>query len=128
MILINLIKWLIIGNHPFFIHPVTYIRAENGNKALVFWSLGLLVGDNKTTYNNIGALANIIISKGKGKAYLSSYSLIPIINHKGKSTEYSVYKLSDYTEELGLKVQKEFSLKKIKEVCIKLMGAFANCY
>ena len=121
---------LIIGNHPFFIHPVTYIRAENGNKALVFWSLGLLVGDNKTTYNNIGALANIIISKGKGKgkAYLSSYNLIPIINHRGQSTEYSVYKLSDYTEELGLKVQKEFSLKKIKEVCIKLMGAFANCY
>ena len=118
---------LIIGSHPSFVNPVSYIKAENGNKALVFWSLGLLIGDDKKRTSNIGALANIFISKGKGKAYLSSYNLIPIINHKVDSDNYSVYKLSDYTEDLGLQIDKKFSLKKVKEACTKLMGSFDHC-
>ena len=118
---------MIIGNHPNFVNPVSYVRADNGNKALVFWSLGLLIGDEKKSLSNLGALANIVISKAKDNAYLSSYSLIPIINHKVESNEFSVYKLSDYTEELGLKTDKKFSLKKVKEACVKLMGEFANC-
>ena len=118
---------LIIGNHPSFVHPVSYIKSENGNKVLVFWSLGLLIGDDMKKDSSISALANIVISKGKGKAYLSSYNLIPIINHKADSDKYSVYKLSDYTEDLGLQVDKSFSLKNIKETCTKLMGSFAHC-
>ena len=118
---------LIIGNHPSFVNPISYIKAENGNKALVFWSLGLLIGDDKKKYSNLGALANIIISKGTGKAYLSSYNLVPIINHKVDNCNYTVYKLSDYCEDLGLQVEKKFSLKKIKEICTKVMGAFAHC-
>ena len=118
---------LIIGNHPSFVNPVSYIKSENGSKTLVFWSLGLLVGDDKKKYSVLGALANIVISKGNGKAYLSSYNLVPIINHKVDNDNYSVYKLSDYNEELGLQVEKKFSLKKIKEVCNKVMGAFAHC-
>ena len=99
---------LIIGNHPSYVHPVSYVKADNGNKSLVFWSLGLLIGDEKKVNNNLGALANIIISKGQGKAYLSSYSLIPIINHKVETNDYSVYKLSEYTEDLGLQTDKNF--------------------
>ena len=119
---------LIIGNHPSFVNPVSYIKSENGNKTLVFWSLGLLIGDDKKKYSTLGALANIIISKGTtGKAYLSSYNLVPIINHKVDNSSYTVYKLSDYNEELGLQVEKKFCLKKIKEVCTKVMGAFAHC-
>ena len=99
---------LIIENHPSFIHPVSYVKVDNGNKSLVFWSLGLLIGDEKKVNSNIGALANIIISKGQGKAYLSSYSLIPIINHKVETNDYPVYKLSEYTEDLGLQTDKNF--------------------
>ena len=33
---------LIIGNNPALVQPVTYIKAENGNCALIFFSLGLL--------------------------------------------------------------------------------------
>ena len=119
---------LIIGNHPAFVNPVSYIKSENGNKTLVFWSLGLLIGDDKKKFSGLGALANIVISKGNnGKAYLSSYNLVPIVNHKVDNGNYSVYKLSDYSEDLGLQVAKKFSLKKIKEVCTKVMGAFAHC-
>ena len=118
---------LIVGNHPIMVQPVSYIKSDNGNKTLVFWSLGLFAGDDKKANSNIGALANIIISKGSGKAYLSSYNLIPIINHKIDNRNYTVYKLSDYTEELGLQADKKFTLKKAKETCTKLMGSFAHC-
>ena len=118
---------LIIGNYPNFVNPVSFVKAENGRKILVFWSLGLFVGDNKKQFSNIGALANVVVSKGNGNAYLSSYNLIPIINHKVDNENYSVYKLSDYTEELGLQTEKKFSMKKVRENCAKVMGAFAHC-
>ena len=68
---------LIIGNHPDYVQPVSYVRSNNGNCGLVFFSLGQFIGDGK---NNLGALAHVIVTKGKGKAYISSYSLRPLIN------------------------------------------------
>ena len=118
---------IIVGNRPYSILPVTYLKSRNGNCSLVFWSLGTLIGDTENKFSNLGALANIVISKGNGKAYISSYNLIPIVNHKAKSNEYSVYKLSDYSEFLGQEVSKKFSMKKLKEHCKKLTGAFAYC-
>ena len=114
---------LIIGNHPSYVQPVSYIRSK-GRKALVFWSLGHLVSDSKLPYSFIGALANITISKGKkGKAFISDYNLIPIINHKDKKA-YSVYKLSKYSQELGKEISKDFSMEEVKNKSKKLMEAF----
>ena len=72
---------LIIGNNPALVQPVTYIKAENGNCALVFFSLGALVGENPKKLDTLGSLANIVISKENGKTSIDSYNLIPIINH-----------------------------------------------
>jgi len=119
---------LIIGNHPHYVQPVSYVRSENGNKGLVFFSLGNLIYDNNKKKNNLGSLASIVISKGKGKAYISSYNLIPTINHHDElENEYTVYKLSDYSQNLGLKTNKKFSMEKIKLYCSGIFGAFAHC-
>ena len=118
---------IIVGYRSTNIHPVTFLKSRNGNCSLVFWSLGTFIGDTENKFSNLGALANIVISKGNGKAYISSYNLIPIVNHKAKSNEYSVYKLSDYSEFLGQEVSKKFSLKNLKQYCKKLTGAFALC-
>ena len=118
---------IIVGYRSNSIHPVTYLKSKNGNCSLIFWSLGTFIGDTESKFNNLGALANIVVSKGKGKAYISSYNLIPIVNHKAKSDKYSVYKLSDYSEFLGQEVDKKFSLKKLKEHCKKITGPFAHC-
>ena len=119
---------LIIGNHPHYVQPVSYVRSENGNKGLVFFSLGNLIFDNNKKKNTLGSLASIVISKGKGKAYISSYNLIPTINHHDESeNEYTVYKLSDYNQNLGLKTNKKFSMEKIKKSCSLIFGAFAHC-
>ena len=118
---------LIIGNHPNFIQPVSFVQAKNGKRTLVFFSLGLLIGDNKNIFSTLSALADIVISKDKDKAYISSYSLIPIINHKDESGEYSAYKLSEYNENLGKQVNKKFSLEKIRKMCYQRIGAFSYC-
>jgi len=117
---------LIIGNYPVNTQPVTLVKAENGNTALVFFSLGVLVGDNGKKTSALGALANIVISKAGDKTYISSYSLIPTLNHKSGDI-YTVYELSDYDEDYGKEIDKKFSLQKLKKDCKKVMGAFAHC-
>ena len=99
---------LINGNHSSYVQPVSYIKSK-GKRALVFWSLGHLISDNQKKLTILGALANISISKGiNGKTFISDYSLTPIINHKMNTTDYSIYKSSKYTEELGLKLDEKY--------------------
>ena len=72
-------------------------------------------------------MVSIIISKGQDKTYISSYNLIPTINHNDESGNgYTVYKLSDYNQNLGLKTNEKFSMKKAKLICSKIMGAFVH--
>ena len=115
---------LIIGNHPDYVQPVTYVRSKNGNCGLVFFSLGLFIGDGK---NSFGSLAHIVVSKGNDKAYISSYSLRPVINHKIQSNQYTVFRLSEYSQELANKVSKKIKVHKLRKICKKLIGAFAYC-
>ena len=118
---------LIIGNFPSHVQPVTFVQAENGNRALVFFSLGALVGDNGKKTSFIGALANIVISKSNNKTYISSYDLVPTLNHKIPN-KYTVYKLSDYDEDLGKEVDKTYSIEKMRKNCKLVMGSFAHCF
>ena len=115
---------LIIGNHPDYIQPVSYVRSKNGNCGLVFFSLGQFIGDGK---NSLGALAHIIVTKGKEKAYISSYSLRPVINHKAQSNQYTVYRLPEYTQELAKTSTEKVNVLKLRQYCKKIMGAFAYC-
>ena len=75
-------------------------------------------------------MASIVISKENGKTSISSYNLIPTINHiphEIDGNKYSVYKLTDYNDQLGKSVNKHFSMDKIIKGCERRMGAFAHC-
>ena len=115
---------LIIGNHPDYVQPVSYVKAPNGNCGLVFFSLGQFIGDGKS---NIGALAHVVITKDKTKTYISSYSLRPVINHKVKSNHYTVYRLPEYTQDIAKFSTKKINVIKLRKACKKIMGAFAYC-
>ena len=118
---------LIIGNNPAYVQPVSHVRANNGNTCLVFFSLGVLIGENIKKPDSLGALANIVISKENGKTHISSYNLIPTINHNAESNQYRVYKLTEYNENLGKSVNSYFSMDNVKRNCRSIMGAFAHC-
>ena len=72
-------------------------------------------------------MAHIVVSKGNDKAYISSYSLRPVINHKIQSNQYTVFRLSEYSQELANIVSKRIKVHKLRKICKKLIGAFAYC-
>ena len=122
---------IIIGYHPAITFPVSYVKADNGKRALVFWSLGHLVLDIPKKYSYLGAMANITISKSENEAYISGYNLIPTINHKGAGNNYYIYKLTQYSESLFKQSYSDTNNLTRAEVvnkCEKIMGGFADCY
>lgn len=93
---------IIIGTHPHVIQPVAEHIAENGNKAIVFYSLGNFISNQSGVEKILGAMADVTISKENGKTFVEDYKILPIVTHVSDG-KYSVYMLSDYTDELAKK-------------------------
>ena len=104
---------LIIGAHPHVVQPVCEYESENGNKCLVYYSLGNFMSNQDSAAKVLGAMASVTIAKENGKAYIESYDILPSVTHVSGG-KYCIYMLEDYTDELatahsrcgGLTVQK----------------------
>ncbi len=94
---------LIIGSHPHVIQPIKWIEAQNGNRTLVFYSLGNYVSRQKDAANLLGIMANVkIYSKGNGTVFIKEASVMPTVTHYNvNSRGFRVYPLKDYTDELA---------------------------
>ena len=94
---------LIMGSHPHVIEPVKWVEAENGNKTLVFYSLGNYVSRQKEANNLLGIMANVKIYKDKsGDVFVKEASVTPTVTHYNvNSRGFKVYPLKDYTDELA---------------------------
>lgn len=94
---------LIMGSHPHVLEPVKWIEAENGNKALVYYSLGNYVSRQKEVNNLLGGLATVKIRReSTDNVYITESSLMPIVTHYNyNSREFRVYPLKEYTDELA---------------------------
>ncbi len=94
---------LIMGSHPHVIEPVEWLTSENGNKTLVYYSLGNFVSRQKEAANLLGALGSVKICKTKEEGtYIDSASVMPIVTHYNvNSRGFKVYPFSDYTDELA---------------------------
>lgn len=94
---------LIMGSHPHVIEPVKWVESENGNKALVFYSLGNYVSRQKEANNLLGIMASVnIMRNSDGKVYVNSASVMPTVTHyNANSRGFRVYPLKDYTDELA---------------------------
>ena len=112
---------LIIGNHPYNVQPVSYVQTEKGNKALVFWSLGLFLGDvDKNKNYTLGAMADIKLKKINGKTFVWKYRMLPVVNHITEDKKYSIYKLEDYNNLMENKIIS-------KDECENIFGFFSKC-
>ena len=98
---------LIIGSYPHVVEPVKWITAENGDRTLVYYSLGNFQSIQNTVENMLGGQANITISKEEDGTHISDYSLDFVITHyeQRESSEYydivTTYPLADYTSDLA---------------------------
>lgn len=98
---------LIIGSYTHVVEPVKWITAENGDRTLVYYSLGNFQSIQNTVENMLGGQANITISKEEDGTHISDYSLDFVVTHyeQRESSEYydivTTYPLADYTSDLA---------------------------
>lgn len=100
---------LIIGAHSHVLGPAEWLTGLEGNRTLVYYSLGNYVSSQRKTENLLGGMANIVIdgilgSDGKVQAQISSASLTPLVTYYDQNLKnFTVYPLKSYTEEMGKK-------------------------
>ena len=93
---------LIIGSHPHVIEPVEWIESDNGNRMLVYYSLGNYVSRQLEARNLLGGIADVALEFDGEKVVIDDYAFIPIVTHYNSScTDFAVYPLSQYTDELA---------------------------
>ncbi len=125
---------LIIGTHPHVIEPVKWVESSNGNRALVYYSIGNFINATSdygrgVADRMIGAMANVIIARdADGNIYIKDYSAIPLVTQmlSGKC-QITTYKLSAYSEELAAQNEiigrdSVFSLQYCKKLCDSVFG------
>ena len=131
---------LILGTHPHVIEPVKWVTADNGNRALVYYSLGNFVnwtsGTGKGVANRmVGAMARVTITlDSEGEAVISQYAAEPLVCHVEEGFGgVTVYPLEEYTEELaaGNRItgqDGDFSLEYCRKLVEKVFGEKSEFY
>ena len=114
---------VIIGGHPHVIQPVTEHISENGNKSVVFYSLGNFLSNQSGTDKILGGMASVTISKENGETFVENYEMLPTVTH-AESGLYTAYMLSDYTDELAKKHRRcpALTVEKIQALYDKVMA------
>ena len=94
---------IIIGTHPHVVQPVEWLEAENGNKALCYYSLGNYVSTQKQSLCMLEAMAWVTIHVDEnGPAIdVENTGVLPLVCHYNAMPVRleSVYLLEDYTEQ-----------------------------
>ena len=98
---------LVIGTHPHVIEPIEWVEGVNGNKTLVYYSLGNFV--NATSGQGagvadrmLGAMADVTLVKNEDDSVtIESYEAHPLISHlETGEQKMTVYPMEEYTTEL----------------------------
>lgn len=96
---------IVIGTHPHVLQPVEWVENKSsGRRMLVYYSLGNFISHQINLNQLCGGMAEITIEKNNGEIQISSAKLAPVICHytrSGDAYTFSVYKLSDYTDDLA---------------------------
>lgn len=94
---------LIIGTHPHVIQPVEWITAENGNRALCYYSLGNYVSTQKQCLCMLEAMAWVTfhVTEDSVEIDMEHTGAIPLVCHYTSNPVRveNIYLLEDYTAE-----------------------------
>ncbi len=105
----QLAQWLcdrevdvIIGHHPHVLQPIEWYESSNGHRTLCIYSLANFLSGQDEPPNSTGSVVSFTVTQNEEqKAYISDVVAHPTIVHSESGfTNYTVYQLQDYTEEL----------------------------
>lgn len=97
---------LVLGTHPHVIQPVEWVEDGQGNRMLVYYSLGNFINFTSDSGDGVrqravGAMATVTLSVEEDEVTISDYGVIPLISHMVEGTgKPTVYPLRDYTQAL----------------------------
>lgn len=93
---------VIIGTHPHVVQPVEWIEADNGNRALCYYSLGNYLSTQKQAICMLEALAWVTFHVTENDVFITDKNtgVIPMVCQysSGPLRFENVYFLEDYTE------------------------------
>lgn len=126
---------LILGTHPHVIEDIAWITADNGNKALCYYSLGNFVSNQQYTDLVLGGMAYLVIEQDEQGTHIreDSAKVIPIVTHNDKTGDPVViqtYYLADYTQDLAdvhdtyLSFDGDFSLELLQQKARNVFGSW----
>lgn len=100
---------LIIGNRPNYLQKVEWVAADNGNRALCFYSLGNLISSETTPDALLGGIAKVGIKVENGLTVIDEENtgLIPVVTqytYSGSGNEVQVegaVPFTAYTDEMA---------------------------
>lgn len=96
---------IVIGGHPHVLQPIEWVVNETtGKKMLVYYSLGNFISHQINLNQLCGGMAKVEIQKSGDEITITSAKLVPVVSWYRKADgnwTFSVYKLSDYTQELA---------------------------
>lgn len=125
---------LIIGTHPHVIEPIKWVEAENGNRALCYYSLGNFINwtsgrGSGVADRMVGGMAAVTLAGSSDDIsgdsdMIEQYTVYPLVSHLERSRGgITTYFLEDYTEELAAQnviIAQDSSFS--REYCINLCG------
>ncbi len=121
---------VIIGSGIGTVQPVKLITdKDSGHKTLVYYSLGNFLSGAADTDSLTGLAAEFTIVRRDGKVQIENASAVPMITHYDKNiTNYTIYKLSDYTDKLAsehfVSTSNKFTPNKLMEKMKKAAGDY----
>lgn len=93
---------LIVGAHPHVIEPVEWIESDNGNKMLVYYSLGNFVSRQLEAKNLLGGCAKITLEYDRKEVKITDDKFMPVVTHYNKAyNKFTVYPLKDYSDDIA---------------------------
>ncbi len=96
---------LLINAHPHVLEPYERYTAQNGNQAVVYYSLGNFISAQTELDNLLGGMATVTIQKTVDetgtRTEVTDFDLIPLVTQTAYDDSYAVYKLEDYNDSLG---------------------------
>lgn len=127
----------VVGAHPHVIQPVEWIEGKNGNKMLVYYSLGNFVSRQIEAPRVLGGMAKFTLTKDSDGTRITKASVVPVVMHYARYSDktFTVYRLDEYTEELaqahGIKYfasQGKFTLEGTKKLAINVFGSDSEAF
>ncbi|GHS89538.1 capsular polysaccharide biosynthesis protein [Campylobacterota bacterium] len=118
---------LVIGHHPHVLQSVEWIEAKDGNKTLIYYSLGNFISAQNKAPRMLGGLAYLTIVKNGKNVYIENPKLLGLITHRDRdSVNFKVYPLSAYSEEISERhflygKEKDFTLPSLKKLYTEII-------